>query len=138
MGRYDGYIWVYSPKAQRIAEELKKEIDTKAALLIKALKKEHLKKSPKKLKYNHLSDIYGKWSQQRFYLCSKYICPKDYLSPWFENKFARLEYTGKGAYNKDKFQLFYLRHTGEWIKILEDKTLTECFKAIKTRPYFTP
>ena len=138
MGRYDGYAWVYSPKAQKITEELKEEIKLKSDEIIMMLKKEHLKKLPKKLAYNHLIDIYSKWIKRRFYLCSKYICPTDSLFPWFENKFARLEYTGKGINEKDQFQLFFMRHTGKWIKILEDKTLNECFKAIKTQPYFIP
>ena len=60
------------------------------------------------------------------------------LNCWFENKFARLEYTGKEIDEKDKFQLFFMRHTREWIKILEDKTLDKCLDGIKTLPWFVP
>ena len=38
MGRYDGYTWVYSPKAEKVAEKLKKEIGEKSEELIKILK----------------------------------------------------------------------------------------------------
>jgi len=138
MGRYDGHSWVYSPKAVKVPEELKKEIEAKARHLIEILKKKHIKQPPKKLIHNHLVNIYGKWIQQRFYFCSKYICPKGYLFPWFENRFARLEYTGKRLSEKDNFQLFFIRYTGEWIKILEDKTFDQCLKEIETSPYFIP
>ena len=138
MGRYYGYTWVYSPKAVKVSEELKKEIETKAGQVIERLKKKHIMNAPKKLIHNHLVDIYGKWIQQRFYFCSKYICPKGYLSPWFENRFARLEYTGKRFSEKDNFQLFFMRYTREWIKILEDKTLAQCLKEIETSPHFIP
>ena len=138
MGRYNGYSWVYSPKAEKVTEELKKEIEMKSKHLIGILKEKYIKKLPKKLVHNHLIDIYGKWIQQRFYFCSKYVCPEGYISPSFENRFARLEYTGKGINNKDKFQVFFMRHTGEWIKILEDKTLNKCIEGIKTLPWFVP
>ncbi|HJX50460.1 hypothetical protein A3K73_08610 [Candidatus Pacearchaeota archaeon RBG_13_36_9] len=138
MGRYNGYTWVYSPKAVKVPEEIKKEIETEATKIIERLKKEYIMKMPKKLKYNHLVGIYGKWIQQRFYFCSKYICPKGYLAPWSENRFARLEYTGKEPEGRNKFQLFFMRHTGEWIKILEDKKLGQCLEEIETSPYFRP
>jgi len=138
MGRYDRYTWVYSPKAEKVTDKLKEEIEKKSEHLIKILKERHIKKSPKKLVHNHLVDIYSKWIQRRFYLCSKYICPENYISSRFENKFARLEYTGKGLNEKDKFQLFFMRYTGEWIKILEDKTLDKCLEGIKTSPWFIP
>jgi len=135
MGRY---IWVYSPKAVKVPEKLKAEIDKKLGEWIAILKKKYIKEIPKILDRNYIIDIYGKWIQNRFYLCSRYKCPKGYLSPEFENKFARLEYTGKRFSDKDNFQLFFLRHTGEWIKILEDKSLNKCIEEIKTSPWFVP
>lgn len=138
MGRYSGCSWVYSPKAVKVPEKLKKEIDKKLGEWIEFLKKKYIKKPPKKLRFNHLVDIYSKWIQNRFYLCSKYICPKGYLSPWFENRFARLEYTGKRFSERDNFQLFFMRHTGKWIKILEDKSLNQCIQEIKSSHWFVP
>ncbi|MEK6927476.1 MAG: hypothetical protein AABX11_03510 [Nanoarchaeota archaeon] len=138
MGRYTGYTWVYSPKAQKMDEKLKTEINFKSEEVVKVLKKGYLKKIPDKLKHNQIIDIYTKWIQNRFYFCSKYICPKDAAFPSFETRFARLEYTGVRFGNKKNFQLFFMRHTGEWIKILEDKTLNECLKGITEMPYFVP
>ena len=40
MGRYDGYAWVYSPKAEKVTEEIKKDIGVKSEQLIKILKKQ--------------------------------------------------------------------------------------------------
>ena len=59
MGRYDRYTWVYSPKAEKVTDKLKEEIEKKSEHLIKILKERHIKKSPKKLVHNHLVDIYS-------------------------------------------------------------------------------
>ena len=138
MGRYDGYSWVYSPKAVKVPEKLKAEIDKKLGEWIAILKKKYIKEIPKILDRNYVIDIYGEWIQNRFYLCSKYKCQNGYIYTEFENKFARLEYTGKRFSDKDNFQLFFMRYTGEWIKVLEDKSLNKCIEEIKTSHWFVP
>lgn len=94
----------------------------------------HIPKKKPKEDYNSIADIYFKWIQNRFYLCSKYNCPSpNALSASFESKFARLEYI-----REDTFQLFFMRHTGEWIKLYQDISLEQAFKALKKDPWFTP
>lgn len=133
-----GYVWAYSLKAQKVPEGLKKEIEIKSDKIIAELKKKYIKKPPKNPKFNYIADIYYRWIQRRFYFCSKYNCPPDAISESFENKFARLEYTGKNFNGKDKFQLFFMRHTGQWIKLLEDKSLDSGLKSIEEDPWFAP
>ena len=130
--------WVYDPKPKKVPEELKMEIEAKADKIIAKLKNEHIKKPPKKPKFNYITSIYYKWIGKRFYFCSKYNCPPDAISPSFESRFARLEYIGNRFDKGYKFQLFFMRHTGQWIMFLQDKSLDECLKSIEKDPWFVP
>lgn len=126
--------WFYNPKAKGAPEELKLKIGLKAKNMIDSeLKKKHIKGKPKNSD-NYIADIYCKWVGNRFYFCSKYNCPSPRaILPSFESRFARLEHIGN-----NKFQLFFMRHTGKWIKLYEDISLGEAFKAIREDPWFTP
>lgn len=55
------------------------------------------------------------------------------MSPSFEDKFARLEYTGL-----DRFNLAFKRHTGQWVEIFTDLTLAECLEEIEAGNFFVP
>jgi len=48
-------------------------------------------------------------------------------------RFARLEYAGE-----EKFNMAYMRHTGQWWEIFQDLTLDECIDEIRTNPLFQP
>ncbi|MDI6738113.1 MAG: hypothetical protein QME12_06390 [Nanoarchaeota archaeon] len=127
--------WFYNPKARNVPEKIKLKIELKAKNIIDSeLKKKYLTGKPKNKGCNYIADIYCKWVGNRFYLCSKYNCPfPRAVLPSFETKFARLEYIGD-----NKFQLFFMRHTGKWIKLYEDIRLEKAFKAIKEDSWFRP
>lgn len=127
--------WFYNPKSKDVHEDLRTEIEHKARNIIDSeLKKKYIKGKNPNNDYNYIADIYYKWIGNRFYLCSKYNCPsRRAISPSFESKFARLEYIGF-----DKFQLFFMRHTGQWIKLHQDISLEKAFKAIREEPSFMP
>ena len=55
------------------------------------------------------------------------------MSPFFEAKFARMEYIGGGHFN-----LAFMRHTGQWIEIFQDLSLDDCLGAIRDDPWFQP
>ena len=48
-------------------------------------------------------------------------------------KFARLEYV-----EGNRFNLSYMRHTGEWIEVYPDLSLDQCLATIKDDPLFFP
>lgn len=127
--------WFYNPKLKEVSEELKAKIELKAKDLIDLkLKKEHIKKRNPHNDFNYITEIYYKWVGKRFYLCSKYACPSPRaISPSFESKFVRLEHIGD-----NKFQLFFMRHTGQWINLHQGISLEKAFKSISEDPYFTP
>jgi len=59
--------------------------------------------------------------------------PPNAISPFVEDKFARLEYAGE-----NRFNLSYLRHTGQWYELFREIPLEKCLKEIKEMPHFMP
>jgi hypothetical protein len=130
--------WVYSPpKPPKVSasEKVKEEVEAKAKELIDTvLKPQHVKPPPKDERFNYIIDIGGKWYRNYFYFFSTYACPgPNAISPTFESKFARLEHVGSGRFN-----LSFMRHTGQWVQLFEGLTLEKCLKAIRDDPWFQP
>jgi hypothetical protein len=130
--------WVYSPPKPAkpsVPEAVKAEVEAKARELIDTvLKPQHVKPTPEDERFNYLIDIGGKWHRSYFYFFSTYACPgPNALSPTFESKFARLEYLGTG-----KFNLSFMRHTGQWVELFTGCSLDECLKTIQEDPWFQP
>jgi len=130
--------WVYAPakpKASAVPAALKADLEARARQLIDdELKPKHLKPPSADERFNYLADIYGRWYRQYFYFCARYNSPgPNAVSPFFEAKFTRLEYTGGGH-----FSLSFMRHTGQWIAIFQELSMDECLAAIRDDPMFQP
>lgn len=131
-------MWVFSPPRKpkpKVPESVKAEVQTRANHLIESsLKPQHIKSLPEDARFNYIVDIYSKWYQSYFHFCAKYRCPApNCITELFETKFARLEYVGE-----DRFNLSYMRHTGQWWEIYRDLSLEKCLEAIKSDPHFMP
>lgn len=130
--------WMIKPKRgskPSVPDSIKAEVETKAADLIKTvLKPTHIRKPPKKVDFNYLSDIAAKWHSNCFYFISTYTCPaSSALAPSFESKFARMEYLGNG-----KFALYFRRDNDEWVGIFDQQSVDESMKAIQDDEWFLP
>jgi len=131
------YAW--APKRKRsvpkIPDSIKSEIKVKAnALINQVLKPKYLQPPPEDNDFNYLVDIFSKWYRGYFYFCSKYNCPSpNAMAPSFNSNFARLEYV-----DRDRFNLAYMRHTGQWFEIGFDLSLEECLEEIENLPHFMP
>ena len=114
---------------------LKMEVTTKANELIETvLKPQHIQPPPENPQFNYIVDIYGKWYHSYFYLCATYACPGPNATvPSFEAKMARLEYAGG-----NRFDLAFMRHTGQWITLDYGLSVDECLVAIRDDPFFFP
>ena len=61
-----------------------------------------------------------------------FACPgPNALSPSFESRLARLRHAGGG-----RFDLAFMRHTGQWVELYEWLTVEECLDAIRDDPWF--
>jgi len=130
--------WTFRPQKSpkpKVPENVKLEVETKANELVESfLKPEYIKPPPEDMRFNYVVDIYTKWYRSSFYFCAKYACPDpNAISPFFETKFARMEYAGDGLFN-----LSYMRHTGKWFEIFEGLSVDECLETIRDFPHFMP
>ena len=53
--------------------------------------------------------------------------------PEFDSPFARLDYV-----SRDRFDLLWHRHTGEWVHIFEFVPLAEALHSIENESFFQP
>jgi len=98
------------------------------------LKPEFIKPPPRDHQWNYAVDIFTKWHQRYLYFCSKWRSPApNAISEFFEVRFARLEYAGD-----DKYNVAYMRHTGQWWEIFQELTLDQCIEEIKENPLLQP
>jgi len=123
------------PASPKIPDDFKLEAQRKAdAFLESYLKPTFLRPPPKDPKWNYIVEIFTKWHQRYFYFCSKYRCVHEgCISEFFESRFARLEYVGNR-----KFNVAYMRHTGQWWEILQGLSLEECFEEIRLQELLHP
>lgn len=130
-------MWVYSPhmpKGSKLPDEVKREITDRAQEIVDEWKPKHIKEPPKNYTFNYVTDLYTKWHRQFFYFCATYACPgPNALSPTFESCFTRIEYVGR-----DRFNLAYMRHTGQWWTTEFELTLKACLKAIRENGLYHP
>jgi len=103
-------------------------------LISEKLKPAHVRTPPQEPRFNHIVDISTKWYRNYFYFSAKYACPgPDALFPFFDAKFARMEYAGG-----NRFHLSYMLHTDRWFELYRDVPLGECLDRIGQEPYFIP
>ena len=130
--------WVYvppKPPKPKVPDTVKAQVKQKSDELIESvLKPKHIKEPSEDQQFNYLADLFSKWYRHYFYFCSTYNCPgPNAISPSFEDKFARLEYVGGS-----KFNLSFMRYTGQWVEIERNLSLDQCLKAIQEDPFFMP
>lgn len=131
-------MWMYSSprrKKPHVPDSIKLILKEKADEIIEnVLKPKHIEPPPTDNDFNYLVDIYSKWYRNYFYFCAKYNSPNpNAISSSFETKFARMEYVGN-----EKFNLSYMRHTGQWWEIYQELPMLESIKIIAEEPHFIP
>jgi hypothetical protein len=84
--------------------------------------------------FNYPVSIYGKWHGNKYRFITRYRSddPRSYVAE-FEAPFARLEYV-----SRDRFDLSWHRHTGEWFRLFEYQSLAEALRLIESEPFFAP
>jgi hypothetical protein len=119
----------------KVPDNVRQDVEKKANELVDTfLKPNYVKPPPEDNQFNYVADIYTKWYRNYFYFCSTYNSPGPYaISPSFEDKFARLEYV-----RHDRYNLSYMRYTGQWWLLYQGYSLEDCFNAIKDEPHFQP
>jgi hypothetical protein len=135
------WVWVHDPagafrqSGKPVPPNTQQEVERRAqALIDSTLKPRYIQPPPKGADLNYLVDLYAQWRGAFFYFCSRYCSPGSRApSPFFESRFARLQYAGDGRFN-----LAYFRHTGRWWEIAQLLSLEECLAEIEAGGLFAP
>ena len=132
-----GYNSSSKPPAPKVSANTQAIVQQKADELVdRVLKPQHMQPppAPDEFQHNYIVDIYTKWYRHYFYFCAKYNVPgPNALTPFFEAKFARLE-----SVKDNRFNMAFMRHTGEWVEVYQDLSLEECLAAVENDPFFHP
>ena len=85
--------------------------------------------------FNYCVDIFGKWRGGNYRFIQRFRCddPEHALEPEFDAPLARLEYV-----SRDRFNLAYFRHTGQWWTVFRGVTLAEALSLLETEGVFHP
>jgi hypothetical protein len=85
--------------------------------------------------FNYPVDIFGKWHGGKYRFIQRFRSdrPENALVPEFDSPFARLEYV-----SRDRFDLSYFRHTGQWQTVYHGVSLAEALSLLETEGIFHP
>lgn len=84
--------------------------------------------------FNYPIDIYGKWHGNKYRFIELFRSDRpDATVIEFEAPFARLGYVGR-----DRFDLSYHRHTGQWWCLYRSVSLIESLTLIEEQGHFHP
>ena len=130
-------IWLYSPPKQpkpKVPTDVKAAVTEQAEHLLAEWRPRYITPPPPGYQFNYIVELYGKWFRSYFYLCAKYACPgPTALSSFFEARFARLEYVGDRRFN-----LAFMRHTGQWVELEQGLTMDQCFQSLREESFYQP
>jgi hypothetical protein len=130
-------MWIYTPPKRskpKVPEEVKAAVSAQAEHLLAEWRPKYIKPPPPGYQFNYIVELYCKWFRSYFYLCAKYACPgPTALSPFFEARFARLEYVGDRRFN-----LAFMRHTGQLVELEQGLTMDQCFQSLREESFYQP
>lgn len=84
--------------------------------------------------FNYPVGFHGKWHGKCYRFITRYRSGfADTLAEEFDAPFSRIEFVGK-----DRFDLAFFRHTGQWWPIYQGMTLTQALESIATDEMLQP
>ena len=84
--------------------------------------------------FNYPVDILGKWHGGKYRFIERFRSDRDEAGPFeFDAPFARIEYRGP-----DRFDVWWMRHTGTWWPLYRSVPLAEALRLIETDGILRP
>jgi hypothetical protein len=84
--------------------------------------------------FNYPIALSGAWHGNKYRFMIRFRSGDPHSrEPEFEEPFARLEYVGR-----DRFDVSYQRHTGDWFCMFQGVSLAEALDLIENTPHFQP
>lgn len=133
MSRYE-WVYVGGRAGNKPSDADKRAITATCERFIADVLKPRFLPEIRPTEFNYPIDIYGKWHGNKYRFIQRYRCAApDAISPEFEAPFARFEYV-----SRDRFDVSYFRHTGQWWPLYRFVTLAEALRLIETDPNLQP
>ncbi len=127
--------WLPSSRISHPAADaaVKAQADAKARKFVEeVLKPRFVEPPPEEPRFNYVTDVALKWHGSTLFFVKVYACPgPNALAPSFEDRFARMTHAGGG-----RFDLSFVRHTGQWVELYQGQTVEECLESIENDPWF--
>ena len=129
--------WVYvgSAKANKPPEGEKRAIGQACESFIAEVLKPRFLPEIRPAEFNYCVDIFGKWHGGNFRFLQRYRNddPQYADALEFDHPFARLGYV-----SRDRFDLSYFRHTGQWWTLHRGVSLASALSLLETDGHFHP
>jgi hypothetical protein len=78
--------------------------------------------------WNYPVDIHGAWMAGRYRFIQRYRSGRAHNLGWeFDHPFARIDRMGP-----DRFDIYWMRHTGQWWRVHVGVTLAEALRILET------
>jgi hypothetical protein len=129
--------WIYvleKPAKQKASSAFMEIVDKSVATFIETTLKPYYSLEESSDKVRRIVNIYAKWHQQHFihFLAEFHDTSPNAIHQYYKDPFARMAYMGD-----ERFNLAYMRHTGQWWDKYQNISLEDCLDAIKTDDFFS-
>lgn len=129
--------WMPTTRAPRMAatDEAEKQLIVAAceAFIRDVLKPRFLARI-KPTQWNYAVDIHGAWAAGRYRFIQRFRSGMEHnLGEEFDSPFARIDRIGP-----DRFDIYWMRHTGEWWRLHVGVTLVEALRILETDGHLHP
>ena len=119
---------VVQRRAAGLSEVEKAVVTTACRQLIEEFFKPRFLPAIRPTEFNYPVDIHGKWHGTKYRFIQRYRSgfPEN-LGEEFDAPFARLDWIGR-----DRFDIQWHRHTGEWFRLHRSLSLAEAIETLKS------
>lgn len=121
-------VWVYcAPRPAPAGKAEKRRIVAACEAFIRDVLKPRFLPEIKPTQWNYPVDIRGAWAGGRYRFMQRYRSGfEDNRGEEFDAPFARIDRVGP-----DRFDIYWMRHTGKWWRLYTGVTLAEALKILE-------
>jgi len=123
--------WIRTARAARPAavDDLEKQaIITACEAFIRDVLKPRFLPEIRPTEWNYVIDIHGAWAAGRYRFIKRYRSGMEHnRGEEFDAPFARIDRMGR-----DRFDIYWMRHTGKWWRLHTGATLVEALRILET------
>lgn len=135
MARKPPKIWAAKPAKPQAPDEAEKQAIINACEhFIATVVKPRFLPQIRPTQFNYTVDIFGEWRAGRYRFMQRYRSGHaDNLGREFDAPYARIDRMAP-----DRFDIYWMRHTGQWWPVHKGKTLAESLRLLETEEFLWP